>query len=280
MERKTTDFHVPARESRWMPVASLTSHGSLTWELAKREVMVRYRGASFGLAWSLISPFLLLMIYTFAFGTVMGGRWPQALTGETSFSIILFAGLVVHGFFAECLIRSPLLITSNPHFVKRVVFPLEILPWPLVMAALFHTAMNTIVFVLLRLVMDGAFDWTIVLLPLVLLPLVTLAIGIAWFLASLGVYFRDISQITGVASMALLFLSSAMMPVETVDARYRWVFELNPLTFIIDQARNVMLWGIQPDWTGLFWYWLGAMAVFIGGYSWFRITKRGFADVL
>lgn len=241
---------------------------------------MRYRGASFGLAWSLISPFLLLVIYTFAFGTVMGGRWPQAAAGDTSFSIILFAGLVVHGFFAECLIRAPLLITSNPHFVKRVVFPLEILPWPLVLSALFHTAMNTVVFIVLRLLLDGAFDWTIVLLPVVLLPLVTLALGMSWLLASLGVYFRDIAQITGVASMALLFLSSAMMPTQSVDSRYRWVFELNPLTFIIDQARNVMLWGVMPDWAGLGLYWLGALAVLFAGHAWFRATRRGFADVL
>jgi len=264
----------------WSPLRAFTAHRSLTWELAKREVLMRYRGASFGLAWSLISPFLLLVIYTFAFGTVMGGRWPQAAAGDTSFSIILFAGLVVHGFFAECLIRAPLLITSNPHFVKRVVFPLEILPWPLVLSALFHTAMNTVVFIVLRLLMDGAFDWTIVLLPVVLLPLVTLALGMSWLLASLGVYFRDIAQITGVASMALLFLSSAMMPTQSVDPRYRWVFELNPLTFIIDQARNVMLWGVMPDWAGLGLYWLGALAVLFAGHAWFRATRRGFADVL
>lgn len=271
---------VSKKGAKWSPLAAITSHGSLTWELARREVLVRYRGASFGLAWSLISPFLLLAIYTFAFGTVMGGRWSQAIESDASFSIILFAGLVVHGFFAECLTRSPLLVTSNPHFVKRVVFPLEILPWPLVLSALFHTAMNTVVFVVLRFFMDGAFDWTIVLLPLVLLPLVTLALGVSWFLASLGVYFRDIVQITGVASMALLFLSSAMMPVESVPEGHRWVFQINPLTFIIDQARNVMLWGVMPDWEGLGLYWLGALIVFFGGYSWFRATRRGFADVL
>ena len=223
---------------------------------------------------------MLLGIYTFAFGTVMGGRWPQAASGETSFSIILFAGLVVHGFFAECLVRSPLLVVANPNYVKRVVFPLEILPWPMVMSALFHTLMNTVVFIVLRLVMDGRFEWTIVMLPLVMLPLVVLALGMAWFLASLGVYLRDIAQVTGVASMALLFLSSAMMPVESVDARYRWVFQANPLTFIIDQARNVMLWGRQPDWAGLALYLGVALVVLVAGHAWFGATKRGFADVL
>lgn len=262
------------------PLDALLRYPSLTVELTKRDIQGRYRGASFGMGWSLISPFLLLLIYTFAFGTVMGGRWPQAHDQGTSFSIILFAAIIVHSFFAECLTKAPLLIVSNPNFVKRVVFPLEILPWPMVLSALFHVLMNTGIFILLRLVMDGAFSWTIVFLPVVLLPLVVLSLGMSWMLASLGVYLRDIAQVTGVASMAFLFLSSALMPVEAVDARYRWVFLANPLTFIIDQARDVMLWGDLPDWKGLAIYMLVAVVVMYAGLAWFRATRKGFADVL
>lgn len=262
------------------PFSALQRHRSLTAELAKREVLGRYRGASFGLLWSLISPFLLLCIYTFAFGTVMGGRWPQVESGTASFSIILFSGLIVHGFFAECLNRAPTLIVGNANFVKRVIFPLEILPWPMVLSALFHSLMNIAVFIVLRLVMDGAFSWTIMLLPLVFLPLVVLTLGISWVLASLGVYVRDIAQMTGVVSMAMLFLSSAMMPLDAVPDAYRWVFEMNPLTFIIDQARVVMLWGGMPDWGGLATYMLVAIAVMYLGRAWFNATQRGFADVL
>ncbi len=262
------------------PFSALGRHRSLTRELAKRDVLGRYRGASFGLLWSLISPFLLLCIYTFAFGTVMGGRWPAVENGDTHFSIVLFAGLIVHGFFAECLSRAPELVVGNPNFVKRVIFPLEILPWPMVMSALFHTLMNSVVFLVLRLVMDGQFTWSIVLLPLVMLPLVVLALGVSWFLAALAVFFRDVRQVTGVLSMGLLFLSSAMMPVESVPEAYRWVFVLNPLTFIIDQARNVMLWGRMPDWAGLGLYLLGALVVLAAGWAWFRATRKGFADVL
>lgn len=262
------------------PWMALVRHRSLTLELAKRDVLGRYRGASFGLLWSLISPFLLLCIYTFALGTVMRGRWPQIESGEASFSIILFAGLIVHGLFAECLVRAPGLVVANTNFVKRIIFPLEILPWPMVLSALFHTLMNVLVFVALRLVIDGEFSWTIVLLPLVLLPMVVLILGVSWFLASLGVYVRDVAQVTGVASMALLFLSSAMMPVENVPQAYRWVFEMNPLTPMIDQARNVMLWGRLPDWTVLGRYLLLATGVMYLGHAWFRVTRRGFADVL
>ena len=262
------------------PFSAFGRHRSLTWELARRDVLGRYRGASFGLLWSLISPFLLLCIYTFAFGTVMGGRWPEIESGRTHFSIVLFAGLIVHGFLAECLMRAPELVVGNPSFVKRVVFPLEILPWPMVLSALFHSLMNVVVFLILRLWLDGAFTWTFVLLPLVLLPLVVLALGVSWFLAALAVYFRDVRQVTGVLSMALLFLSSAMMPLQSVPEAYRWVFVLNPLTFIIDQARNVLVWGVMPDWAGLALYLAGALVVLWGGWLWFRATSKGFADVL
>jgi len=262
------------------PFAALVHHRSLTLELARREVLGRYRGANFGLLWSLISPFLLLGVYAFAFGSIMGGRWPQSEGSTASFAIVIFAGLIVHGFFAECLTRSPTLVTANPNFVKRVLFPLEILPWPMVLSALFHTAMNVLAFIVLRLALDGAFSWTIVLLPLVLVPLMILVLGMSWMLASLGVYVRDIAQITGVVATAMLFLSSAMLPEAAVPERYRWILRLNPLTFIIDQAREVMLWGRMPDWWGLALYAAVAMLVLFAGFAWFRATKGGFADVL
>jgi lipopolysaccharide transport system permease protein len=262
------------------PLSALGAHRSLTWELTRRDVLGRYRGASFGLLWSLFSPFLLLCVYTFAFGTVMGNRWPQIQSGDTHYSIVLFVGLIVHGFLAECLMRGPELIVSNPNFVKKVVFPLEILPWPMVLSALFHACMNVVVFLVLRLALDGQFTWTFVLLPLVMLPLVVLALGMSWFLASMAVYVRDIKQVTGALSMALLFLSSAMMPIDGIPAAYRWIFQINPLTFIIDQAREVMLWGRMPDWAGLGLYLLGASVAMLAGWAWFRFTRPGFADVL
>lgn len=262
------------------PFQSLLRHRALAWELTKRDVLGRYRGASFGLVWSLASPFLLLCIYTFAFGTVMGGRWPQAQSGHSHYALILFAGLVVHGFFAECLTRSPGLVVGNPNFVKRVIFPLDLLPWPMVFSALFHMAMNVVVFLVLRWVMDGAFAWTTVLLPLVILPLVPFGLGLSWFIASFSVYFRDVQQVVGVASMAFLFLSSAMMPLDSVPASYRWVFAWNPLSLIIDEARKVLLWETLPDWTALGVYALAALVFMVLGHRWFVATQRGFADVL
>lgn len=262
------------------PLATAWRHRSLIRELACREIAGRYRGASLGVFWSLISPFLLLMIYTFAFGTVMGGRWPEPQAGDTHFSVVLFAGLIPYFVLSECMVRAPELVVGNPAFVKRVVFPLEILPWPMLLSALFHCFMNTLVFVVLRGVMDGAFDWTIILLPWVILPLAIFALGLSWILAALAVYLRDVQQIVGMASMAILFLSSVMIPTATVPEKYRTVFLLNPVSFIADQARAVMIWGQMPDWRGLLFYALAALVFMFLGHAWFVKTKRGFADVL
>lgn len=262
------------------PFDALLGRRNLTMELSKREVLGRYRGASFGPLWSLISPFMLLIVYTIAFGSIMKSRWPEVVDGQSHFALVLFVGLIVHGFFAECLTRSPFLVMGNPNFVKRVIFPLEILPWPMVASALFHVLMNTVVFAFLRLILDGQFSWMIVLLPAVLLPLVVLGLGVSWFLASLGVYLRDITQVTGVLSTALLFLSSAMIPPQAIPEDFKLVFQLNPLTFIIDQAREVALWERTPNWTGLGWYLLTALVVFYSGFVWFKATRKGFADVI
>jgi lipopolysaccharide transport system permease protein len=241
--------------------------------------MGRYRGASFGLLWSLLSPFLLLGVYSFAFGNVMRGRWPQG-GGSQNFTLILFIGLIVHGFLSEVVMRGPGLVIGNPSYVKRVIFPLDILPWPMILSALFHLLANFLVFLVLRLAIEGRVDAMSLLFPVVMLPLVVLGFGVSWLLAALGVYFRDVSQITGVVSTALLFTSSAIMPVSSVGPNLRLIFELNPLTFIIDQARNVALWNTTPDWLGLGAYMLGALVVAYVGFTWFSATRRGFADVI
>ncbi|HJU41013.1 MAG TPA: ABC transporter permease [Tahibacter sp.] len=262
------------------PFSAFGRHRSLTWELAKRDVLGRYRGASFGLLWSVLSPFLMLVVYTVAFGSVFKSRWPHQADGGPDFALIVFVGLIVHGFFAECLSRSPSLIVGNPSYVKRVVFPLEILPWPMLLSAFFHALVNMVVLALLHAARFGAPPPTIVLFPVVLLPLALLCAGIGWLFASLGTYLRDVGQITGVLAAAMLFLSSAIVPLDGLSPQTRAVFEANPLTFIIDQARAVALWGFLPDWTGLALYALASLAFCFLAYAWFRATRPGFADVL
>ena len=262
------------------PFDAWLHHRSLTWEMAKRDVLGRYRGASFGLLWSLISPFFMLLIYTLAFGYLLKSRWPGTSGNIADFSMLLFVGLIVHGFFADCLNRAPILIVSNPNLVKRIVFPLQVLPWMMVLSALFHALANFLVYVGLNLALRGELVPTLPLLPVVLLPLAVAALGVGWLLSSLSVFLRDIGQMTGLLATAMLFLSSAIVPVEVLPESYQWIFRLNPLTFIIDQAREVAFWGRMPDWAGLGLYTLGALLFAYFGYAVFQKTRQGFADVL
>ncbi len=262
------------------PLEGLRRHRDLTWEMTRREVLGRYRGASFGLLWSLISPFMMLTIYTLAFGYVLKSRWPGASGNMGDFAMLLFIGLIVHGFFAECLTRSSNLVVGNPNLVKRIVFPLQILPWSMVLSALFHAFANMVVFVVVNFVVRGELHATMLLLPVIFLPLAIGVLGLGWLLSSMTVYLRDINQITGVVATAMLFLSSAIVPVQTLPENYQAVFKLNPLTFIIDQAREVAFWGRLPDWEGLALYTIAATFFAYIGYAVFQKSRRGFADVL
>ncbi|MEN1957594.1 ABC transporter permease [Luteimonas changyuni] len=252
----------------------------LTRELVMRDILGRYRGATFGLLWSLLGPLMMLLIYTIAFGEILGSRWKQASGGEAPFGVVLFLGIMVHGFFAECLGRSPRLMVDNANYVKRIVFPLHILPWTVMLSAGFHLLANVLVFAVLATMLAGTFSPWIFLVPVVVLPLALLAVAMGWLLSSLGVYLRDLSQAMPVVVTALLFLSSAIIPVDALSEKYQLVFQLNPLTFFIDQVREVALWGRLPDWTGLAWRGVVSVVVLYLCYAWFRVSSRGFADVV
>jgi lipopolysaccharide transport system permease protein len=271
---------VRARRLLAGPFDALGKHRNLTRELAKRDILGRYRGANFGLMWSLMAPLMLLAIYTIAFGEILGSRWNQASGDSAAFGMVLFLGIMVHGFFAECFARSPRLMLENTNYVKRVVFPLHVLPWSVVLSALFHLGMNLVVFCVLNLLVFSSFSPYVLLAPLVVAPLVLMTVATCWFVAALGVYVRDISQAVPVVVTALLFLSSAIVPVDVLPERYRLVFELNPLTFFIDQVREVALWGRLPDWSGIAVRAVVGLVLLYVSYGWFRVSSRGFADVI
>jgi lipopolysaccharide transport system permease protein len=288
MDDPGTSFQLPHRREpvvrplHWLaaPFAAFFRHRDLTRELTKREILGRYRGASFGLLWSLFNPLLVLAVYTVAFGGILKSRWPQQGNHDVPFGLIIFVGIIVHGLFAECFSIAPRLMVQNANYVKKVVFPLDLLVWPLVLSALFHTMMSSVVFLLLGALMYGHFSPLAILLPIVLVPLVLLTVAVCWVVASLGVYFRDIGLVTPVVSTALFFLSSAIVPLQSVPPHFRIFFQLNPLTFFIDQARMVTLWGQWPDWAQLGEFLLiGLVACYLAN-LWFRKVSKGFADVL
>jgi lipopolysaccharide transport system permease protein len=256
-------------------------HRALIWQLVRREVVGRYRGSVGGLLWSFLNPLLLLAVYTFVFSTVFRSRWsPDGDESRVDFALILFVGMIVHGIFAECVNRAPRLILENVNFVKRVVFPLEVLPWVAMGATLFHAAISLLVWAAAFLIFRGYLPWTTLWLPLVLLPLVVLTVGVAWFLAATGVYLRDVAQTTGIFTAVLLFVSPVFFPITAIPEAWRPLITASPLTFPIEQARAVLVWGRMPDFGGLALYALAALAVAFAGLAWFQKTRRGFADVI
>jgi lipopolysaccharide transport system permease protein len=262
-------------------ISSFWRNRSLIATLVKREVIGRYRGSLMGIAWSFFNPLLMLVIYTFVFSIVFKARWGTG--GEENkvvFAIILFVGMIVHGLFADCVKSAPGLIISNVNYVKKVIFPLEILPWVAFGSALFHTTVSVMVLLFAQLVINQQIPWTVVLFPFILLPLIFVTMGFAWFLAALGVYVRDIGQITGILTTVLLFVSPVFYPVSALPAKYQGWLQLNPLTYIIEDGRNVLIFGKLPN-VGQ-WSILMAAGILIAwaGFAWFQKTRKGFADVL
>ena len=260
--------------------SSFWRNRSLIEALVKREVIGRYRGSLMGILWSFFNPLFMLTVYTFVFGVIFKSRWNSESTSQTEFALVLFAGLIVFSLFAECVNRAPSLILSNANYVKKVVFPLEILPWVSLGAAAFHTIISWCVWIIAYLILFGVPPTTLLLLPVVVLPLIFFIIGVTWWLASLGVYLRDVSQFVGILVTVLMFLSPIFYPAAFLPEGFRHFLILNPLTTVVEQVRDVMFWGRLPDWSMLGITLLISAVIAWLGFIWFQKTRKGFADVI
>lgn len=260
----------------------LLAHRRLLRRLVRREIEQRYRGSAFGLWWVVAQPALLLTVYTFVFGVVFEVRWPQLADrqGLGDFAAVLFCGLIVLNLFNECVGRAPGLVLGATGYVKKVVFPLHLLPLVVLGSALFHAGVSLGVLLLVRIGLGHAPPLTVLLVPLVLLPLGMLTLGLSWFLASLGVFLRDVSQVVQLGLQALIFLTPVFYPLEALPPRFQALIRLNPLTPIVEALRAVMLWGRLPDWGQQALLFAGTAAVLMLGFACFQATRRAFADVV
>ncbi len=253
----------------------------LLWQLVKRNIQSRYRGSFLGFCWSFIQPLMMLCVYTFVFSIIFKARWGVD-TGDSkiAFAVIMFAGMSVFNIFSEGVNGCCLVIAGHQNYVKKVVFPLEILP---VMQVMSSFLLGLIWFALLvpgTLFVFGHISWTIMLLPLTLIPLGLVTLGIGWFVSSLGVYMRDIQHVVGIVIQVLFFMTPIFYPISAVPKDFQVLLRLNPLTMIIDETRNVFLFGKLPDWTSIGIMFLGSIVIAQLGFVWFCKTRKGFADVL
>jgi lipopolysaccharide transport system permease protein len=260
---------------------SAWKHRTLIYNLARRDVLGRYSGSFLGLMWSFFNPLLMLGVYTYVFGVVFKARWsPNESTGILEFAVVLFAGLLTFGIFSECVNRAPSLMLQNPGFVKRVIFPLEIMPWVVLCSSLFHTTISLCVLALVMLLGFGTLPLTWPLIVLVLIPLVLFVMGICWALAALGVYLRDLAQTITIVTTVMMFLSPIFYPASAVPAGFRWAIDWNPMSFFIEQTRAVLIWGQAPNFAGLGLATIGSLAIAWVGLALFQHARDGFADVL
>ncbi|QGW64053.1 ABC transporter permease [Lysobacter soli] len=282
--RAQPELHDPHKALPASPLEMCLSpwrHRGLVSQMVRREVVGRYKGSMIGLAWSFLNPLLMLAIYTFVFSVVFKARWGvNANEGRVDFAVVLFVGLIVHGLFAECVNRAPTLIVQNTNYVKKVVFPLDILPVVAMGSALFHAIISTLVLLVAIIATGNQLHWEFLLWPVLMLPTALLALGFSWFLSSLGVFIRDVGQITLIFTTALLFLSPVFFPVSSMPEKYQALMNINPLTQAIEQMRGAIIFGRQPQWSGYLVSLGGAALAAWAGFWWFQRTRKGFADVL
>lgn len=258
----------------------LLDNRKLIKQLIVREIEARYKNTMLGLLWLLLTPLLMLSIYAFVFSSILKAKWPNSSDSEFEFAIILYCGLIVFTLFAEFLNRAPVLILENINYVKKVIFPVEILPFVALGTALFQAIISYVILLIFCFFYYASLHWTIFLFPLVLFPFLLLLSGLGLFLSALGVFIRDISQMISVLVTGLMFVSPLFFPLSALPEAMRPYVYLNPITFIIQQMREVIIWGNWPNWTGLLIYLSISLIIVWLGYQFFSKTRKGFADVL
>lgn len=261
-------------------VRSLWVHRELIAQLTRREIASRYQGSFLGVLWSFVNPLLMLTIYTFVFGLVFKSRWRAGSTDTAEFAVVMFAGVMLHALVSECITRAPTLVVGNANFVKKVVFPLEVFAWVSVGTALFHLLIALLIFVGAIVLWQGHVLPSVVLVPVLILPLVLVTAGLVWAVAALGVFLRDIGQMMGIVSSLLMFLAPVFYPLHSVPPGLVQFLYLNPITFIVEQVRAAAIWGTPVDWLGWGLYCGVAYAVAWLGLACFQRMRAGFADVL
>ncbi len=261
-------------------ISSLQHNFRLILRMIMREIIGRYRGSFLGLLWSFVTPVLMLAIYTFVFSFVFKARWGQEHADQYEFALILFTGLIVYNLFSECIAHAPGLILSNVNYVKKVIFPLEILPWVSLGSALFHAMTSFFVLLVFLFLKGHHFSYTALWIPVIVLPFLLLIMGLSWFLAATGVFVRDIGQVITMALTVLLFMSPIFYPLTALPEPIRPYLFLNPITLIVEQVRAVLIWGVQPNWINMGYYSLVSIMTAWMGWTWFNKTRKGFADVL
>jgi len=262
-------------------ISHLWAHKELISKPSKKAVFVKYRGSLLGILWAFIQPVMMLAVYTFVFSVIFKAKWGQGLDQDRlSFALALFVGILTFNIIGDTVNASPGLILGHVNFVKKVVFPLEILPVVKLIESVVFSLFGLLVLIVAKLISTHSLSFTLLLLPIVWVPVIFFALGWSYFLASLGVFIRDIGSITSVIVTMFFFLSPIFYPLSAVPESLRFYIRMNPIAVFVQDARRVVLWGQTPDW-----HWFAiclgiSVIIFVLGFAWFMKSKKAFADVL
>lgn len=261
-------------------ITSMVKNRFIIWQMTKRNVIGKYKGSFLGVVWSFLNPLILLFIYTFAFSVVFKAKWGLEEEGHLDFALILFASLTIFNLFGDTLRDSPNLVLNYPNYVKKIIFPLEILPIVNLCTSLIQAGINLIIFIFFFLMTNFYLPLTIFLIPFIIFPLILIALGVSFFLASFGVYFRDIGYFMGHVITIFLFTSPVFYSMERIPKSIQKFTYINPIAIILENARSVMIFGKYPNWSELIFYSILGFVLLISGFWWFQKTRVGFSDVL
>jgi lipopolysaccharide transport system permease protein len=262
------------------PLALIWRYRELALPLAGRKISARYRGSLLGMLWAVLNPLLMLGIYTFIFSVVFQSKWGLDRGDKPEFALFLFSGLILYSVFSECLNEAPALLLNNKLYIKQLVFPTEILAWVTVLNGLFNLVINFVILVIFQTVVMGPPTPTLLYFPLIVLPIVLITLGSIWFVASIGIYLRDLGHIVRLFTTALLFLSPIFYPASRVPERFQAYYTLNPFGHLLEMSKGVLFYEKAPDPTLLGACLAGSWAFSWLGYMWFMRAKKGFADVV
>ena len=267
------------RRAVWRPLREMPRHFGLIISLARREIAARYKGSVLGIVWAIVTPVVTIATFTLIFAGIFGARF--GVSGSVwEFALYLFCGLLPWSAFQEAVQVSSQKIVSQANLVKRVIFPLEILPVAQTLASLANQLFGTLALLAMSLIIQRTIHPTVLWLPVLIAPQLLLTFGVAWLVASLGVFLRDIVQGIALVLMVWMYLTPIIYPESIVPEKFRSFINANPFTHLIRSYRNIMLEGVAPDWRGLAYFTGFALIIFIFGYWWFARTRKNFADVL
>lgn len=260
-------------------IRNLLIHRELIIKLSWRDFKARYQGSFGGILWAIIQPLTMMVIYTFVFSTFLNVRFGSSDSPFT-FSVFLLCGLLPWNAFSESFNGSTTLIKGNVNLVKRVVFPLEVLPLNLVITSIYQQLVGFVLLLPLAYLINGSLYWTLVYVPLIIIIEALLYMGSCWIWASLSVYLPDLRQVTSLLLSAMMFLIPLFYPRETIPEEFQWIVDYNPFALIIEMFRKGFLTGEKLTSQELIFSISMSLLIFLVGYFWFNRTKKGFADVL